>query len=140
MRRNWTRHSIVLGVSGLIYAGIGFSFIYAPGYVGKDPSLWMALKYLTLSQWGLIYLGVGFLATFAGTFPIGKKTWGYMALTSLSSVWAFCYVLSVVFGGAPKRTVLSALVWSLVAFLWWAVSGLLSPEHVKRMMRNDKST
>ena len=132
--RHWTRHSLVLTVAGLIYIGIGYAFIVSPGYVGKDPSLKSALRLLTLDQWGYVYMSTGLFAMVAAFSPIGKKTWGYMILTSISSAWAMLYVISVVSGGAPRITLLSSLIWLLLAFIWWAVSGLLSPEHVKQLL------
>lgn len=131
---HWTRHSLVLIVAGLIYIGIGYAFVVSPGYVGKDPSLKSALRLLTLDQWGFVYIGTGVLATISAFSPIGKKTWGYMILTAISSAWALLYVISVITGGAPKITLLSSLIWLLLAFIWWAVSGLLSPEHVKKLL------
>jgi hypothetical protein len=131
---HWTRHSLVLFGAGLIYIGIGIAFIYAPGYVGKDPSLKSALRLLTLNEWGWLYIAAGIAAGAASIFPLGKKVWGYMVLTALSAAWAWLYSMSVFFAGAPKITLLSGLIWLLLAFIWWAVSGLLSPEHVEKMM------
>lgn len=137
---HWTRHSLVLIVAGLIYVGIGYAFIASPGYVGKDPSLKSALRLLTLDQWGLVYICTGLFAMGAAFSPIGKKTWGYMILTAISSAWAMLYVMSVVSGGAPKITLLSSLIWLLLAFIWWAVSGLLSPEHVKKLLPHSSAS
>lgn len=133
MRRKkyWTRHSLVLTVAGLIYVGIGFAFIVSPGYVGKDPSLKSALNLMDLDDWGVVYIVVGLGAMTSAHAPIGKKNWGYMLLTALSSAWAALYTMSVLFGGAPKIALLSGLIWLQLAFIWWAVSGLLSPEQVK---------
>lgn len=138
IRRHWTRHSLVLSVAGLIYVGIGVAFILSPGYVGKDPSLKVALQWLSLTGWGVVYIVCGSLGMLAGFAPVGKKTFGYMILTGLSSLWAGFYVMSVIFGEAPKLTLLSGLIWILLAFIWWAVSGLISPEHLKAMMSNDR--
>lgn len=136
---HWSRHSLILIMAGLIYIGLGYSFITAPGYVGKDPSLHSALRLLSMDDWGVVYIFTGGLAFSAAFAPLGKKTWGYMVLTALSSAWAFLYVLSVFTGGAPKLTLLSSLIWLLLAFIWWAVAGLLSPEHIKKLMPNGSS-
>jgi hypothetical protein len=136
-QRHWTRHSLVLVGGGFIYIGIGIAFILSPGYVGKDPSLKFALHWLSMEGWGVVYILAGFVAMMAALAPIGKKLWGYMMLTSLSSAWAAFYVLSVFYSKAPRLTLLSALIWLLLAFIWWAVSGLLSPEHVEVMIRDN---
>lgn len=130
---------MVLVMAGLIYVGLGYSFITAPGYVGKDPSLHSALRLLSMDGWGIVYMACGALAAISAFSPIGKKAWGYMILTANSSVWAFLYILSVFTGGAPKLTFLSSLIWLLLAFIWWAVSGLLSPEHIQKLMRDGNS-
>lgn len=137
IKQHWTRHSLILMIAGLMYAAIGYAFIVSPGYVGKDPSLKSALRLMTLDQWGLVYICCGVLAMISAFSSIGKKVWGYMVLTAISAAWAFLYVMSVVSGGAPKLTLLSSLLWLMLAFIWWAVSGLLSPEHVKKLMLRD---
>lgn len=136
-QRRWTRHSLVLVGAGLVYVGIGVAFILAPGYVGKDPSLKSALRLLTLDQWGIVYILIGTIALISAFLASGRKIWGYMVLTALSSAWAFLYVMSTFLNDAPKITLLSGLLWLLLAFIWWAVSGLISPEHVEKMVRND---
>lgn len=134
--KRWTRHSLVLVGAGLVYIGIGVAFILAPGYVGKDPSLHSALRLLSLDTWGVVYIVIGSLAFTCAFFPLGKKVWGYMVLTALSSAWAFLYVMSTFLNNAPKITLLSGLLWLLLAFIWWAVSGLISPEHVEKLVIN----
>lgn len=137
--KRWTRHSLVLVGAGLVYIGIGVAFILSPGYVGKDPSLHSALRLFSLDQWGLVYILAGSLAFLCAFFPLGKKVWGYMVLTALSSAWAFLYVMSTFVNNAPKITLLSGLLWLLLAFIWWAVSGLISPEHVAKMVPDGDS-
>lgn len=123
-------------MAGLIYIGIGYGFISAPGYVGKDPSLHSALRLMSMDSWGIVHIVCGVLASVAAFSPIGRKAWGYMILTAISSVWAALYTVSVFTGGAPRLTFLSSLIWLLLAFIWWAVSGLLSPEHIQKLMRD----
>lgn len=135
-QRRWTRHSLVLVGAGLVYVGIGVAFILSPGYVGKDPSLKSALRLLSLDGWGTVYILIGALAVAAAFLPSEKKIWGYMVLTALSSGWAFLYVMSTFVNNAPKITLLSGLLWLLLAFIWWAVSGLISPEHVEKLVSN----
>lgn len=130
---HWTRHSLVLLGAGLVYVAIGFGFIYAEPGIEKDPSLKIALHWINMDQWGYIFIGCGTAALLAANWPIGKKAWGYMFLTALSAAWCSFYILAILFYGAPKVVWISALTWGLLAFIWWAVSGMLSPEQVRRM-------
>lgn len=130
---HWTRHSLILLGAGLIYIAIGIGFINAPPLIGKDPSLKIALHWISLDQWGYIFIACGICAIAASTWPIGKKVWGYMILTALSLAWCSFYVLAIIFYGAPKIVWISGLTWGLLAFIWWAVSGLISPEQLRRM-------
>lgn len=136
MRRGprWTRHSIVLSVAGAIYVVIGLAFFLAPKGTDKAPSLKTAVRFLSLNGWGAVFVVCGVLALLAAFSTLGHKTWGYMVLTGLSSGWATLYVAAVVFEHAPVVSLISALTWTLLAFVWWGVSGLISPEHLNQMM------
>lgn len=129
--RRWTRHSLVLVVAGALYIGIGFAFFTAPPLAEKDPSLKVALQFLSLDDWGYVFVVVGALSIFSSVWPIGKEKWGYSVLTALSSAWSASYILAVMFYGAPKISLLGGLTWGLLAFIWWAISGLISPEFIK---------
>lgn len=125
----WTRHSLVLTVAGAIYIIIGIAFFYTPAEITKAPSLKVALHYLSMTSWGWVFISCGLLAMIAAYSTLGHKTWGYMILTALSSAWATLYAMAIIFKHAPVLTVVSALTWFMLAFIWWGVSGLLSPQH-----------
>lgn len=133
-RRHWTRHSLILIGAGLIYIGIGIGFHAAPPIVAKDPSLVVALHWLSMHAWGWVYIAAGTIALSASLWPSKNKVWGYMVLTGLSSAWACFYALAIVFHHAPSLVWISVLLWSVLAFNWWAVSGLISPEHIEELM------
>lgn len=137
--RRWTRHSLVLVVAGALYIGIGFAFFTAPSIANKDPSLKVALQFLSLNSWGYVFIVVGILSMISSVWPMGEEKWGYTILTALSSAWSAAYTLAVIFYSAPKITLLGGLTWGLLAFIWWAISGLISPEFVKVVI-NDEST
>lgn len=126
--RPWQRHSMVLLVAGLVYVGIGYSFTFT-----EDPppsrklALHVALSWWSLDTWGFIFMGVGLLAILSTRWPARSLTWGYMALTGLSAAWSTVYFVGIWFGGSPGTNYSGGLVWALIAFLWWGVSGLLNP-------------
>lgn len=127
----WTRHSLVLSIAGTIYVIIGVAFFYVPAEVSKAPSLKVALTYLSLDEWGWVFIVCGALAILAAFSTLGHKAWGYMVLTALSSAWATMYAMAIIFKHAPILTVVSVMTWFMLAFVWWGVSGLLSPEHAR---------
>lgn len=129
--RGWTRHSLILVMAGVMYIGIGVAFFYAPPQAKLDPSLKIALRWMTLYQWGWVYIGFGITAAISSLWPMGVEKWGYSVLTFISSAWAAFYLLAVILVGAPPIVLISSLLWALLAFLWWAVSGLISPEAVR---------
>jgi hypothetical protein len=73
----------------------------------------------------------GALAILSSRWPPISKTWGYMVLTGLSAGWAAFFALSVICGPSPVANLSNTLSWGLIAFLWWAISGLLNPNDVR---------
>lgn len=131
--RPWTRHSLVLVVAGLVYVGIGLAFFRVPELTEKEyRTIEVALRFMPLHGWGMVFLGTGLSAILSARWPPTAEKWGYSALTGLSSGWAAVYALSYIFGDAPINNLTSTLVWSLMAFLWWAISGLLNPSSAVR--------
>jgi hypothetical protein len=52
-----------------------------------------------------------------------------MTLAGLAAGWGVFYILGVIFGDATVGSLANGICWLLVAFLWWAISGLISPEN-----------
>lgn len=126
--RPWTRHSLVLLVAGTVYICIGIVYFSTPSSSPTWDSLAIAREWFSLDAWGAIWIIVGALAILSARWPPKVETWGYMALTALSAGWGAFYVLGVIFGDNTVGSLAVGLMWLLVAFLWWAISGLLSPE------------
>lgn len=124
--RAWSRHGLVLVVAGTVYILIGYSYLTAPATKARESSLRLALEYLPLHTWGIVFIAVGVLAIISARWPPSSETWGYTTLTGLSAAWAAFYGLGVALG-APVINVSGLLVWSLMAFMWWAISGLVNP-------------
>lgn len=129
--RPWSRHSLVLLVAGFVYVGIGTA--YATSVVispERSAALAFILDLMPFQAWGYAFIFVGILTLLSSRWPPGSEKWGYVLLTSLSAVWASGYFLSLVFRDAPVGNVTATLVWGLVAFLWWSISGLNNPTAV----------
>jgi hypothetical protein len=125
--RPWTRHSLVLIVAGFMYVAIGVAYILASPSPSREAALVVALQWMDIHHWGFVFMFVGFLAVFSSRWPPISETWGYMALTGLASGWSGFYAMGVILEHSPVANISGAFLWALVAFLWWAISGLLNP-------------
>lgn len=125
--RPWKRHSLVLLVLGIIYVLIGTTYIMAKSSPERDRFLTGALHIMPLGGWGVAFIAVGSLSILSSRWPPASETWGYTALSGLSSLWGMFYLMGVIWYGAPPAGLSGALVWGGVAFLWWAISGLVNP-------------
>jgi hypothetical protein len=90
------------------------------------------LNLLPVKGWGLVFISVGMMAILSSRWPAFAETWGYMLLTGLSAGWSATYWLSLLLHNAPVTNITAGLVWALMAFMWWAVSGLVNPVRVVR--------
>lgn len=132
--RPWKRHSTILMVVGILYAVIGIQYIIAAPNPVRERSLVAILQFAPIQFWGAVFLFAGILTSISSRWPPFAETWGYMMLTGLSSAWAASYGIGMMFYHAPATNVSGVLVWSLLGFMWWAVSGLLNPDNTAVMM------
>lgn len=132
--RPWERHSLVLLVAGLVYIAIGQSFISTEAQPQRLVALEFALNWfgisLSLDFWGWVFIAHGIMAIISARWPPISEKWGYFLLTGLSTAWAMFYLMGITLGDAPAQNVSGVLSWCLIAFMWWAISGLMNPSHV----------
>jgi hypothetical protein len=83
---------------------------------------------MPVDAWGVVWVAVGLCALLSARWPPQSEKWGYTLLAGLSALWAAFYLLGALFMGAGGSNLTGALVWGLMAVLWWAISGLLNPE------------
>jgi hypothetical protein len=116
-------------VVGLLYILIGFLYANAPSSRGREVSLAALLQVAPIGFWGSLFVISGLMAVISSRWPPLTATWGYMVLTGMSSAWSLGYLLSSAFFHAPWSTNITQMfLWGILAFLWWAVSGLLNPD------------
>lgn len=128
--RPWERHSLVLMVAGFVYVVIGWSFFATELAQSNEKALRFALSWWSMDVWGGVFAISGLLAMVSSRWPPISATWGYTVLTGLSAGWGAFYGVGVTLGSAPMSNLRGALTWSLVAFMWWAISGLSNPARV----------
>lgn len=127
----WTRHGLVLMVGGIAYMAIGISYILAEPNPSRELALQFALHPLGMniefSSWGWWFLITGVITSVSSRWPPVSRTWGYTMLTGLSSAWGLFYLAGVWPGDAPLTNISGAILWGVVGFMWWAISGLVDP-------------
>lgn len=123
--RPWTRHSLVVLVAGFVYVGVGATYSLSAAPESRQSSLAFALWFMPIQGWGVVWVAVGALAVVSSRWPPASETWGYQALSGLAALWSCIYLLGIISSGPQNLS--GGLVWALVAFLWWAIAGLVSP-------------
>lgn len=135
--RPWKRHSLVLIVAGLVYIGIGISYILAEPTEARAQALHLAFFWLSADGWGVVFIFAGILAAISSRWPPISETWGYTVLTGLSAAWAGFYLMGIVIDESPLVNLSAVLSWGLIAFMWWAISGLVNPPVIVRLVGED---
>lgn len=126
--RPFKRHSLVLLMAGTVYMLIGASYMINSLGQLQAESLVIALIWAPIKFWGGVWFGVGLLAVISSRWPPVFESWGYMVLTALSAGWSATYLMGMIVEHTPTTNLRSVAAWGLIAFLWWAVSGLLNPD------------
>lgn len=125
--RPWQRHDLILLVAGIIYILVGVAWVIAEPNHGREVALQILLSVAPMPFWGAVFIAVGTTCVVSARWPPVSETWGYVVLTSLSMGWGSAYLLGIVLGNSPWTNISGFLVWGLVSFMWWAVSGLKNP-------------
>lgn len=128
--RPWQRHSLVLSVAAFFYAAYGVTYIALPQGSLRAASLELPRNLMPLWAWGFLWVSVGVGALLSTRWPPWSKTWGYVLLAGMATLWGSQYLLGVLLLNTPATSLSGALVWYLVAFIWWAISGLVNPDDI----------
>lgn len=123
----WTRHGGILVVAGFVYILVGVLYIVGTETDAQAEALYFALHLMSMNAWGVGFIVTGTIALISSRWPNWPKSWGYTVLTGWSAAWAAFYFSGALFTEAKVVYFGTAGVWALLAYLWWAVSGLISP-------------
>lgn len=126
--RPWKRHSLILTVGGFLYVVIGILYIRSPRSPARDIALKVVLQVAPIEVWGSIFVLSGLLSMVSSCWPPSSEKWGYMVLTGMSSGWAATHLMGVLFFGSPSILLTQVLLWGILAFMWWGISGLSNPD------------
>lgn len=135
--RPWRRHSLVLMVAGLVFIGVGIQYILVDLTPERARALAVSLRFFPVEFWGVVWIICGVMVVISARWPAFSDTWGYAVLTGMSAGWAATYVMGMIFMNSPLSNINGATVWGLIAFLWWAISGLLNPDRVVLVVVED---
>lgn len=128
--RPFTRHSLVLLVGGFMLFVYGFVVHTWTPDGPRAASIAVALKLAPLDFWAVLWSCVGFFAMASSVWPAASEKWGYALLTAASSGWSAVYLTGLFISGNNVGEASGAIIWAVIAFLWWAVAGLMNPEKV----------
>lgn len=123
----WSRHGVILVVAGITYMVIGTVYVFHIPSESQAEALYFALHLMSLDWWGIGFLIAGIVALTSSRWPNLPRSWGYTVLTGWSAAWSAFYFAGATLTDAKVVYFGTAGVWALLAFLWWAVSGLVSP-------------
>lgn len=132
--RPWKRHSLVLLVAGMVYILIGGGYAFSEPTPPRNVALHYALHYMGYQAWGAVFIFAGLLAVVSSRWPPISETWGYSVLTGLSTGWSLFFAAGFFFWKAPASVLNQSLIFGLLAFLWWAISGLKNEVQVVVIM------
>lgn len=130
--RPWRRHSFVLAVAGVVYISYGSALAAVPPGDARVVSFRVAIELMPIRAWGIIWIVVGLLAVASSRWPPQSETWGYAAMSGLAAFWSAVIGLGVLLMDTPSQGITGSLVWALMAFMWWAISGLVNPDDIQR--------
>jgi hypothetical protein len=100
-------------------------------------ALYYADNLLPYRYWGILFVVAGILASVSSRWPPVSETWGYTVMTGLSSAWSTFFLAGVLLHESDPVNLTAALIWGLVAFLWWAISGLVNPRSSIAVAQNE---
>lgn len=123
----WDRHSGILVVAGVAYMVIGGLYILDVQSQTQYEAMYYALRIMSFNAWGCGFILIGLTSILSARWPNWPKAWGYVVLTGWSSAWSMFFIAGALLTEARIVYFSMGALWALLAFLWWAVSGLVSP-------------
>lgn len=121
----WSKHSGILVVAGIVYIVIGIRYYYLDPSENLEMTLYYAINLMPIDGWGIGFIVVGAIAVLSSRWPNVPASWGYVLLTGLSAAWSSFFFAGAMLTEARVSYFSTAAMWALLAYLWWAISGLV---------------
>ena len=121
------RQGAILIGGGVAYAAIGLDYIFDAQSASDTEAMFFALRIMPWTGWGIGFVLVGFLAVISARWPNWEKMWGYVVLTGWSAAWSSFWFAGAIITDVNIVYLSAGALWALLGFLWWGVSGLISP-------------
>lgn len=137
--RPWKRHSLILAVAGFLYALVGFTYAISTPNPGRTRSLSFILDIAPQQFWGGLFILAGVLTMISSVWPPLSEPWGYSILTGLSAGWSAMYLVGMMLFHSPATNITQVFLWGILAFMWWAISGLINPDEVTVVIEDEPS-
>lgn len=137
VRERWNQHSLILVVGGFFFITMGYNYIYTELSVSRKVGLYYALGVMDIDKWGFVFIGIGLVVIMLSIWPVNRLPWGYMLMTGHCTAWGLFYLVGII-GPADLSTAGNSLAWLILAFLWWAIAGLISPDRLQALAERIK--
>lgn len=120
----WSRHGLILTTVGVAYIAVGIMFVSQEATALRAENLKLALNVMPYTWWGIGFMVVGLITIVSSRWPFAPKSLGYSVLSGWTVAWAGFHIIGGIAAGNTAY-IASGVVWATMAFLWWAVSGLV---------------
>ena len=137
--RPWKRHSLILAMAGLGHVMLGLTYLYLEEGGPRMRMLIVPLKTAPVEFWALLFMCVGAFIILSSVWPGHSEKWGYAVATGWSAAWAAQYLIGAYLLQEHHASNLAmGLLFALIAFLYWGISGLVNPDDVAIVVVEDE--
>lgn len=137
--RPWTRHSLILVMAGLSHLTFGATYLYLEEGGPRMRMLVIPLKTAPVDFWALLFMWVGVLIILSSVWGGHSEKWGYTVATGWSAAWAAQYLIGAYFlQELHAANIAMGTLFTLIAFLYWGVSGLVNPDDIAIVVVDDE--
>lgn len=121
----WSKHGGILVVVGIAYIVIGVRLYHSVSSESLKMALYYAINLMPIDGWGIGFIIVGTIAVVSSRWPNVSASWGYALLTGWSAAWSSFFFAGAMKTDTPIIYFSTASIWALLAYLCWAISGLV---------------
>jgi len=127
----WDRHGLILTTVGVSYILISIVLLLSDQSTSGLSNVKDILAVAPYPYWCGALIVVGCASILSAILNSIPRTLGYVVLTGWSTFWAGVHIIGGLSYPMDLSYVSLGMIWALMAFLWWAISGLLSPPKEK---------